>query len=151
MINTNAKTRTDFQLSEDGMSLTLAMPAAPYRMPHTGGGHIVLMGYEGDGASNACSATPASASCGCGTCDTKPKPSGCTSSGKSSQNKLIDRFEVIKYSGYEGDGVTLILEKRGVEGTRPQNWLAGTIVLQTMTGADFKELDDRIKALEAHH
>ena len=148
MINTNSKTRTDAELSEDGMRLRLAMPASPYRMPHNKGGHLVLMGYEGD--SNNSSDGSSSASCGCGACHTGTKKTTTDSSGHC-QTKLVERFEIVHYTGYEPDGVTLMLDKRGVEGTLQQSWPTGTIVLQTMTGADYAELEARISTLEAYH
>lgn len=162
MIQSNAKTRSDFELSENGMKLRLAIPAAPYRMPHKDGGFIMLVGYDDVGGCNtcetapepSCGCTPAANSCGggcskpatatCGpNCCNAPKDNCAKPScGKPepTPTTAIKRYEIVEYSGFEDDGVTAILTARGVDGTMVQSWCAGTIAVQTFTGADYNKL-----------
>jgi hypothetical protein len=172
MFKTNARTKTETALSYDGMRLRLEYPQflaecladrVPYVMPSAEGGYLILAEYgnpcpkpvkptkpnNGCGTSGGCSQEKPC----CDECDhKKPKPSDqCKQDNrggleKDDEDKLI-RFEVVKYSGYEEDGRTLIIEKRGVDGTVKQEWPVKTLVYQTMTGQELRDVLEQIKAI----
>ena len=174
-IQNNAKTKSDAPLSESGTKLMLAIPAAPYKLPHKNGGFAVIMGFEGDPAYVPAGQAGAvhhhhyhhdhhvhgSQGCGsCGghhhhgdpckapttTCEAGCECSKCMATTASSCGdpcnapRQLLRYEIVKYSGYEADGTTLIITERGVDGTSVQNWPAGAMVMQTFTGADYDHL-----------
>ena len=167
MIQSNAKTRSDFELSENGMKLRLAIPAAPYRMPHKDGGFIMLVGYDDVGGCSTCetapepscgctpaaSSKPATATCGPNCCNVPKDNCAKPSCGKPepTPTTAIKRYEIVEYSGFEDDGVTAILTSRGVDGTMVQSWCAGTIAVQTFTGADYNKLLTTLEEIKKAH
>lgn len=106
MIAENAKTTIGFPFSETSMRLTMALPCENDRMPHREGGYLKITDNKVANQSSPCGTV-----CGGGS-------AGCQS----------PRFEIVKYSGYESDGITAVIEDRGLDGTQRLNWCAGSIV-----------------------
>lgn len=52
----------------------------------------------------------------------------------------VTAAEIMQYSGYEADGVTLILTGRGKESTTAQAWPAGTVVTQPLLMSELQSL-----------
>lgn len=110
MIAENARTTIGFPFSETSMRLTLSLPCENDRMPHRSGGYVIITEKETSKSSSVCGCAKKSS---CGKCQS-PK------------------FEVVKYSGYEEDGVTLVVTDRALENTQRLNWCAGAIVEQSL-------------------
>lgn len=144
MFQLNAKTRTSSILTESGTSVRLDHPQylaecegdrVPYVMPSREGGYLIFVEY-GDPCP-AASATETKSGCGGDPCE-DGKQAASTSSCPTVQRLLS--MEVVKYSGYQEDGVTLNISARALEGTSKREWPAGSLVIQSMTGAELKDV-----------
>lgn len=121
MLRTFAITLTDGELSESGMELRIMQPRAPHTTPHPDGGYIVLCRNVVE-ADRYCQ-------------------------GRAASER--SEVEVIKYSGYrEDNGLILILEKRGCEGTMAKRWCSGSMLSQTAYGSDIGEILDALKLID---
>lgn len=61
----------------------------------------------------------------------------------------VTKAEVVKYSGYEDDGKTLIITERGLEGTAIEEWAAGALVQQPLVASELNDYLNELKALIA--
>lgn len=173
MFKTNARTKTASALTASGDRLRLETPQfmaqcltdrVPYVMPDPAGGYVLIAEY-GDPCPEP-KPEDKGTGCGCGggcadqgkcnkpkNCEQKKPLSRCEQPNRAGlerddEDRLL-RFEIAKYSGYEADGVTLILTQRGVEGTIKQDWPVNTLVMQVMTGAELKDVYSSINGVKS--
>ncbi len=159
-MKTFAKTLTASSLSKDGDKLRLVHPSAalsvcqghvpPYEMPD-GKGFLILAEYGDPKSQCKPGCVSVLQGCGCGgvkcgdkRCQKSPK---CDKPGDMSGDLL--RYEVIETSGYDTDGVTLLIQKRSVEGYVDQEWPAGTLVFQGATGSELAAINERFECIES--
>lgn len=154
MFQLNAKTRTASILSEDGTSVRLDHPQylaecdgdrVPYVMPAREGGYLVFVEY-GDPCSSE--STPTDAGAGCG-CDTDPYAHKKAIAAPASSIQRLLAMEVVAYSGYQEDAVTVNITKRALEGTSKRAWPAGSLVIQSMTGSELKDVLNWLKSIQS--
>lgn len=145
MFQLNAKTRTNSILTEAGTTVRLDHPQylaecdgdrVPYVMPSREGGYLIFVEY-GD----PCATTSANSETKSGCCSDPCSESKETASASSCPpiQRLL-AMEVVQYSGYQEDGVTLNIIARALEGTSKREWPAGSLVIQSMTGAELKDV-----------
>lgn len=173
MFKTNARTKTASTLTAGGDRLRLETPQfmaqcltdrVPYVMPDPAGGYVLIAEY-GDPCPEP-KVEEKGTGCGCGggcadpgkcnkpkNCEQKKQVSRCEQPNRAGlerddEDRLL-RYEIAKYSGYEADGVTLILTQRGVEGTIKQDWPVNTLVMQVMTGAELKDVHASINGVKS--
>ena len=173
MFKTNARTKTASALTASGDRLRLETPQfmaqcltdrVPYVMPDPAGGYVLIAEYGDPCPEPVVIDKPTG--CGCGgecadaskcnkpkNCEQKKQVSRCEQPNRAGlerddEDRLL-RFEIAKYSGYEADGVTLILTQRGVEGTIKQDWPVNTLVMQVMTGAELKDVYSSINGVKS--
>ncbi|WP_020396478.1 hypothetical protein [Thiolinea disciformis] len=162
-MGTFSRTVTATKLSSDGMRVRLLPPSAlavcqghvvPYTLPDAKGGYIVFAEYGdplsqcNEGCAPGCKKPTAAGGCGCGGGCSGTKDAteaNCKVKGQASGELL--RYEVVKFSGYAEDGVTLLIEKRAVKGWADQEWPAGTIVMQGATGEEYDDLQEQINKI----
>ena len=153
MFQLNAKTRTSSILTESGASVRLDHPQylaecegdrVPYVMPSREGGYLIFVEY-GDPCATA-SATETKNGCGSDPCEDSKQSSASASSCPPVQRLLS--MEVVKYSGYQEDGVTLNISARALEGTSKREWPAGSLVIQSMTGAELKDVMNWLQRIQ---
>ncbi len=138
------RTMTAANLTAEGKKLRLRHPQSmvcqghvtPYQMPAEEGGFITLLEF-GTPNCNVCGKPKTGGCNGCG-CGSGTLGSGVTQPGHqdedcvsipSMEGELL-RYEVMAYSGYSKDGVTLNLTERSVRGWENQEWPAGTLVVE---------------------
>lgn len=171
MFKTNARTKTASALTASGDRLRLETPQfmaqcltdrVPYVMPDPSGGYVVLAEYGDPCPEPVVIDKPTGCGCGGGCADASKcnKPKNCEQKKlcseqpnragleKDDEDRLL-RYEIAKYSGYDADGVTLILSQRGVEGTIKQDWPVNTLVMQVMTGAELKDVYSSINGIKS--
>lgn len=112
MFRSNCRTTAGQALGVADDRLTLNQPEGMYKLPHPDGGLIALMVFVDE---------PAIDPGGC-----------CTEVATASSDISLEDYEVIAYSGYEADGVTLIITGRGQDETTAKAWDAGVMVVQTV-------------------
>jgi hypothetical protein len=56
----------------------------------------------------------------------------------------LSRYEVVKYSGYEADGITAIITERGADNSGAQSWGVGAIILQLLTANDLGDIKTQL-------
>ena len=117
MFQLNAKTRTSSILTESGASVRLDHPQylaecegdrVPYVMPSREGGYLIFVEY-GDPCAAASSSETKGGCCG-DPCEDSKQSSASASSCPPVQRLLS--MEVVKYSDYQEDGVTLNISAR---------------------------------------
>lgn len=153
MFQLNAKTRTNSILTEAGTSVRLDHPQylaecegdrVPYVMPAREGGYLIFVEY-GD----PCATTSAKSETKSGCCSDPCSESKETASASSCPpiQRLL-AMEVVRYSGYQEDGVTLNITARALEGTSKREWPTGSLVIQSMTGAELKDVLDWLQRIQ---